>query len=155
MHLSVSRWLAILLVSLSLVPMKVRAADNIAGFWFGRDYNGHMEIRPCGTMMCGYIVSILDPTIPPNPHDIYNEKPELRSRPLCGLQILGDLKFNDGVWEGWVYDPHRGKTFSVEVKLQDANTLNIHGYLGVKLLGETQVWTRASKDIAKCTRSVR
>ena len=55
-------------------------------------------------------------------------------------------------WEGWVYDPHkdRGKTYSVEVRRQDANTLVVLGYLGVKLIGETQTWTRDSKTFRRC-----
>ena len=102
--------------------------------------------------MCGYIVSILDPTVPANPHDAYNEKPELRTRPICELQVLGDLKKENDEWDGWVYDPRRGKTFSVDVKVQDANTIAVHGYRAVKLMGETKVWTRAGKNFQRCVR---
>jgi len=144
----------LLLLICSLAPMPARAAGDITGTWYGATYDGNAEIKPCGAAICGYISLILDPTVPPNPHDIYNEKPELRSRPLCGLQILGDLKYQnqEDDWEGWVYDPHRGKTFSVDVKLKDADTLLVHGYLGMKLLGETQEWTRAKKDLRTCSR---
>ncbi len=133
------------------VPARA-AADSIAGIWLGQKHDGHAEIRPCGQAMCGYVISILDPTLPPNPHDVHNEHPNLQSRPICGLQVLGDLKAVDDAWEGWVYDPYRGKTFSVEVKLDGPNTLKVHGYLGVKLMGETQVWTRAAKNVPRCSR---
>jgi len=90
--------------------------------------------------------SILDKTLPPNPPDYYNENPELRSRPICGLQVLGDLKRENDEWDGWVYDPRRGKTFSVDVKLQDPNTLMVHGYRALKLMGETKLWTRRGQQ---------
>lgn len=101
--------------------------------------------------MCGHVVSILDPKLPPNPHDANNENQKLRSRPICGLEVLGELKIDGGSWAGWVYDPRRGKTFQVDVKLKDASTLMVHGYLGVKFMGETKLWTRAGSNIRRCS----
>src|SRR5437764_537136 len=129
------------------------AADDITGIWLGHERDGHIEIKSCGPALCGYIVSILDPSIPPNPRDIFNERLELRSRPICELQVLGNLKHEDDAWGGgWVYDPRAGKTYDAMVKLQDANTLAVRGYLGIKILGETKFWTRAGKDIRRCSR---
>lgn len=144
--------LAIFVILVSPVLSIARAAEDISGIWLSDRGDGHVEIKSCGSAMCGYIASILDFTIPQNPRDIYNENEMLRARPLCGLQVLGDLKSDGEAWEGWVYDPHPewGKTFSVEVKLQNANTLKIHGYLGVKLMGETRVWTRDVTNFHKC-----
>lgn len=137
---------------ISFSPTPARAADDISGIWLGHNRDGHVEIKPCGTAMCGYIVSILDPKLPPDPHDVYNEQQELRSRPICGLQVLGNLQNDGDAWEGWVYDPHRGKTFQVDVKLQDASTLMVHGYRGMRFMGETKLWARASKNIPRCSR---
>ena len=78
--------------------------------------------------------------------------PQLRSRPICGLPILTGLKIEGTAWEGSVYDPHRGKTFSVEVTLKAPNTLEVHGYLGLKLMGETQIWSRALGTVPRCSR---
>ena len=142
----------LLLPAALLASTAAGAADSIAGVWLGHDRDGHIEIRPCGAALCGYVISILDPSLPPNQRDVLNEKPELRARPICGLEILGDLKDEGGAWGGWVYDPRAGKTFDVEVKMQDAGTLSVRGYLGVKLLGETKIWTRAGKDIRRCAR---
>jgi uncharacterized protein (DUF2147 family) len=135
-----------------LAAAPVRAADDISGLWLTDERDGHVEIKPCGEAMCGYIASILDPKVPADARDVHNEDTKLRGRPICGLQVLGDLKDNGDAWEGWVYDPHpdRGETYSVEVKRRDANTLVVHGYLGVKLIGETKRWTRDSKAIRKC-----
>ena len=44
-------------------------------------------------------------------------------------------------WTPWiqVYDPERGKSFSVEITLKDNATLSVRGYVGTKMLGETSV----------------
>jgi len=69
----------------------------------------------------------------------------------CGLEILGDVKpMGDGTYdEGWIYDPDRDAKFSVELVPQ-GNKLSVHGYKGIKMLGETFVWTRAPADLARC-----
>ncbi len=141
-----------LLLALSLLATPASAAD-VTGIWLGHDKDGHVEIRPCGSFMCGFIISILDKSIPPNPTDIYNEKPEQRSRPICGLQVLGNLKNEGSSWDGgWVYDPRRGKTYDADMWLTDPNTLSVRGYVGVKIMSETKVWTRARRDVPRCTR---
>ncbi len=147
--LQVRMLLPILLLATTPAP----ALDDITGVWLSHDRDGLVEIRPCGKSLCGHIISILDPTIPANPRDIYNEKVELRSRPICELQVLGDLKNQGDSWgDGWAYDPRVGKTYSAEVRLRDPNTLDVRGYIGIKLMGETKVWTRAGKDFRRCTR---
>ena len=144
-------WLLLLPAAL-LASTTAGAADDISGLWLGHERDGHIEIKACGSALCGYIVSILDPSVPPNPRDVYNERLELRSRPICELQVLGNLQDQGGAWGGWVYDPRAGKTYDAEVKLQDADTLAVRGYVGIKLLGETKLWTRAGKDIRRCAR---
>jgi Uncharacterized protein conserved in bacteria (DUF2147) len=65
-----------------------QAADDISGIWLTVERDGHVEIKPCGGALCGYIVTILDPAVPLDARDIYNEDSKLRSRPICGLKIL-------------------------------------------------------------------
>jgi uncharacterized protein (DUF2147 family) len=143
-------WLLLLSAAL-LAPTNAGAADNVTGIWLGHERDGHIEIKACGSALCGYIASILDPNVPANSRDINNEKPEERSRPICNLQILGNLQDRGDAWsDGWVYDPREGKTYDAEIKLQDFNTLAVRGYLGIKMLGETKLWTRANKDIRRC-----
>jgi len=144
-------WMSLALFALA--PISALAADDPIGVWLGHDKDGHVEIVPCGTFLCGHIISILDPTVPPNPRDIYNEDPAKHSRPICGLQVLGNLKKESSSWDdGWVYDPRRGKTYDAEIWLKDVNTLAVRGYIGVKFMSETKIWTRAGKDVRRCTR---
>lgn len=143
--------------ALMLLPLLVSAttpacAADVVGVWLGHDRDGYVEIKPCGQFMCGYIISILDQSIPANPRDIYNENTDQRSRPICGLQVLGELKYEDDGWgDGWVYDPRQGKRYSADIWLNDPNTLSVRGYVGIKIMSETKIWTRAGIDVARCT----
>ena len=130
------------------------AFSQIVGFWLTDSRDGVVEISPCGTkLLCGHIRSILkDYGKGPGVRDILNEKRELRSRPICGLAILGQLQeISRGVWSnGWVYDPKRGKSYDVEVTLTKPDVLSVRGYVGIRALGQTVVWTRSSTDVPRC-----
>ncbi|MBI3434540.1 MAG: DUF2147 domain-containing protein, partial [Proteobacteria bacterium] len=98
-------------------PGAAAASDGPTGIWATGDNDGAVEIRPCGGRLCGFIHTILRVPEPGRKLlDNRNEKPELRSRPLCGLQILGRLqKQAADTWGGgWIYDPNNGKTYNVE-----------------------------------------
>jgi uncharacterized protein (DUF2147 family) len=92
--------------------------------------------------MCGRVVWLKNPT--------HKSK---TGQPICGLQILGDLQRrpNDAWDAGWIYNPEDDERFSAEIKLKNENTLQVTGYLGIKLLGETFTWTRATANIERCT----
>ena len=142
--------IALLIVTALPAP----ANSQIAGFWLTDGRDGVVEIRPCGGgLFCGHIRSILnDYGKGPNVQDILNEKPELRSRPICGLPVLGKLQeISFGTWgNGWVYDPKRGKAYDVDVTFSQPDALSVRGYVGVRALGQTVVWTRASSNAPKC-----
>jgi uncharacterized protein (DUF2147 family) len=126
--------------------------SDFTGVWLTDKGDGAAEIRPCGEGLCGYIYSILavpDPSLPAR--DNRNEKPELRKRPLCGLQIMGGLKkvSSDAFGDGWVYDPETGKQYSVEITLS-GSTLAVRGYIGTKLMGKTVQWSRPASAPKKC-----
>ena len=76
--------------------------------------------------------------------DRENPDPQLRSRSLNGLVILWGFKYaGDGVWEdGRIYDPRDGKTYKCKMTLE-GSTLKIRGFIGISLIGKTNVWTKA------------
>ena len=51
---------------------------------------------------------------------------------------------------GWIYNPEDEERFSAALKLKSANTLQVTGYLGIKLLGETYTWKRATAPLDRC-----
>ena len=69
---------------------------------------------------------------------------ELRGRPIVGMVILSGLKAKESQWgNGKILDPENGKTYSCLLKIGDnGQKLNVHGYVGIPILGRSQTWER-------------
>ncbi len=67
-----------------------------------------------------------------------------KNQPIKNLRFLWGLKeHKDGSWgEGEILDPKTGKIYHVRMT-QKGDKLYVRGYVGVPLLGRTQIWTRA------------
>ena len=69
---------------------------------------------------------------------------EKKNKPVIGMQIGNGLKKDGDVWSGGeILDPQNGKTYKCKVWLEDkGKKLNVRGFIGVSVLGRTQVWLR-------------
>jgi uncharacterized protein (DUF2147 family) len=72
------------------------------------------------------------------------------NKPLEGVTVMRGLKAeanNPGNWSGGkITDPKNGKTYRCAIEVTNGGkSLNVRGYIGIQLLGRTQVWQRASK----------
>ncbi len=67
-----------------------------------------------------------------------------KNKPIKNLTFLWGLKENpDGSWSGGeILDPKSGKIYHARMT-QKGDKLYVRGYVGVPLLGRTQIWTRA------------
>jgi uncharacterized protein (DUF2147 family) len=128
--------------------------SKMIGTWIDHTGRGAVEFSPCGGAVCGRIVWMKEPVdAQGKPYkDGLNPNPSLRANPVCGLQIIGDAKpQGDGsLDQGWIYNPEDGAKYSVEVKLISPNILRVHGYMGMKVFGETFTWKRATGSLARC-----
>ena len=126
----------------------------VAGVWYDDTGEGAVEIVPCADRLCGHIVWLKNPNDRAGRPltDGLNPEPAQRRRPVCGLQVIGDLKPQpNGSWDaGWIYDPKEGKSYDVEIKLRAPDRLQVMGYLGTKFLSETFVWKRVTAEIQRC-----
>lgn len=115
--------------------------SDVTGLWIDHTGQGAVEITPCGDRICGRVVWLKNPT-----HKSRSGKL------ICGTQVLGDLRREAAnVWEaGWIYNPEDEERFSAALKMANANTLLVTGYLGIKLLGETFTWKRATTQLDRC-----
>ncbi|MGH1361621.1 MAG: DUF2147 domain-containing protein [Burkholderiaceae bacterium] len=69
---------------------------------------------------------------------------DLKNQPIVGLTIIDGLKKADDQYEGGtILDPNNGKSYKCIVWLDDRGQLNVRGYIGLPLLGRSQVWLRA------------
>ena len=88
-----------------------------------------------------------------NPRDADgNPKLDARGQPFCGLQLVGGLEpVGTGVWEdGWIYNPKSGRTYSADLKVLSPTELRVRGYLGLRIFGSSQIWTRVDDDRGGC-----
>lgn len=130
------------------------APNGYSGVWYDDTGDGAIEINACGPNLCGRIVWLKNQIAPDGGMltDIYNPDPKNKRRPICGLDIIGNLKRqSDGTWDaGWIYDPKQGKSYDVALSLQSANVLSVTGYMGSKFLSQTFAWKRAPADLGRC-----
>ncbi|RXZ34064.1 DUF2147 domain-containing protein [Oxalobacteraceae bacterium CAVE-383] len=68
----------------------------------------------------------------------------LKDQPIIGMTILTGLKKDgDGYSGGRIVDPASGKTYKSKLTVaEDGRKLNLRGYIGVPMLGRTQIWLR-------------
>ena len=70
---------------------------------------------------------------------------ELKDKPVIGLQILRGLRWDGEQYSGGeILDPNNGKSYRCLMRVVDGGRkLEVRGYVGISLLGRTQVWLRA------------
>lgn len=123
------------------------SADDIVGIWLSASGEGKIQIYKEGDRYFGKLYWMKEPNGPKgNPKlDSNNPDPALRNRPLLGSVILKNFRYNNGEWsDGHIYDPKNGKEYKSYMRLKDPQTLSLRGYIGISLLGRTELWKRAS-----------
>ena len=146
------RWNAALAGAWLLAPVALAAQAGVLGDW--KDPMGSViRIDRCGPQVCLRIVQ-LSPTAPPTT-DIHNPQPAERSRALCGLEIGSGftLRDPDHAAGGTLYDPKTGKTYHGNMTAEGtgaAEKLDLRGYVGIPLFGESQTWVRPVGPVQAC-----
>ena len=119
--------------------------DGILGEWLTAEGTSKIEIYKCDTLYCGRISWLKEPDKDGKPRvDEKNSVDSLRARPLLGMTILRGFTYEgEDEWKGGkIYDPKSGNDYSAKMKLADAHTLELRGYVLIPLFGRTETWTR-------------
>lgn len=120
-------------------------SDDILGRWLNPSGEGQIEIYKKVDKYFGKLVWINEPNDENGKPktDIKNPNAGLRNKPVLGIELLKDFSFEDKRWtDGSIYDPKSGKTYSCNLTLKDHNHLNVRGYIGISLIGRSEVWKR-------------
>ena len=127
------------------------------GNWLTEKKSGIVQINRCwsgGDELCGKLIWFRIKPDDPNQQglDLKNPDPARRNQPLCGLLFMYGFKPTDpGSWEhGTVYDPDSGNTYHATMTLQPDGRLRLHGYIGISLIGASEIWTRDTDPPPKC-----
>jgi uncharacterized protein (DUF2147 family) len=59
--------------------------------------------------------------------------------------IRGLARSGSRVWDGTIYSPRDGQTYSARVTVANPDTLHVHAYVFLPLFGGKQVWTRVGE----------
>lgn len=71
-------------------------------------------------------------------------KDDRKGKPILGLEIIRGLaKEGDEFTGGTITDPKTGKTYKCTIT-RSGDKLNVRGYMGVSILGRTQVWQKVN-----------
>ncbi len=122
-----------------------QSADAVVGKWLNSSGEANIQIYKVGNKYSGKLVWLKNPNNEQGKAktDVNNPDANLRGRALLGLEMLKGFNFDDGEWEdGTIYDPKSGKTYSCIMTLKGNDKLSVRGYVGISLLGRTDVWTR-------------
>lgn len=145
-------WLCLLLFLCATVTAH-GVTSKIIGDW-AEPTGSVIRIEPCGSQLCARIVYLSSQA--PTAFDVNNPNASQRSRHLCGLVIgqgfqLLDLEHAEG---GSLYDPKSGRTYRGSMSL-DGDSLNLRGYIGIKLFGRTETWKRVSPPAHPCNDKIK
>lgn len=128
---------------------------DIEGTWL-TDEQSEITVMACPDDFCGNITKIVVPDqykqnkaamdiVKAGPTDLLNKDPSLRKRPILGLQILTlhPNKDKPKIYDGQIYDPQDGNTYSGYVEVVDHNHIRLNGCILYNIICKGQDWTRA------------
>ncbi len=100
------------------------------GLWQTVEQDAIIEFKPCSgqpASLCAQIVWDKDAGTPAS---------------TCGVRIAELNRFDGKAWrDGWVYDPRDKKKYKAVVRTKDQD-LSIRAFVGMELLGQTEVLKR-------------
>lgn len=125
-------------------------ANNPIGYWKTiDDKTGRVKSilkiwQTADNTLAGQVMKVFPlPGADPNP--VCSQcKGAYHNKPILGMVILWGSKFDGKKWShGEILDPKNGKVYSCNIEpLNNGANLKVHGYIGMPLLGRTQIWER-------------
>jgi uncharacterized protein (DUF2147 family) len=139
-----------MLISILLPALLAGGSDTVSPVGIWKNDDATFEIFENQGKLSGKIVALREPRTPEGKDktDIHNPDAAKRERPIIGLVFLsGFTQKSPTRWEnGTIYDPKSGNTYSCSMELDGPEKINMRGFIGISLLGRTDVWTRVRKN---------
>ncbi|MCH8030951.1 MAG: DUF2147 domain-containing protein [Bacteroidetes bacterium] len=98
----------------------------------------HIEIYEQGGLLFGRVLKLL-----PEGRLCEDCADQFEGSDMRGVVVLRDMEPDGDEWSGGtIIDPKNGRTYRCKMELDGPNRLRVRGYIGISLLGRTQVWER-------------
>ncbi len=120
--------------------------NQIVGFWMSETKDLSVEIYKKNNRFYGKVVWFA--CLPETPFmedfkDINNPNPSLRNRKWLGLEVVDNLKYANGEWNGGtIYDPNSGRKYSSVVRMKSENSIVVRGYWGLEIFGKSMQFSK-------------
>jgi uncharacterized protein (DUF2147 family) len=133
-----------LIVSSSIA--QTTSGDKVLGIWLSEKKDAKIEIFKSGNKYSGKLVwgaEMFEADGKTPLKDTKNPDVALRVRTRLNLIIISGLIYDDGAYaDGHLYDARSGRTYSLKMRLKADNNLEMRGFYGISLFGQTMEWTR-------------
>ena len=140
---------SLLVAAALMVVSSLAAADSPVGTWRSIDDKTKLErsiitITEENGELKGVVEKLFDQPGDDPAHLCKECKGERKDKPILGMTILWGLKKDGDTWAGGeIFDPKNGKTYRCKMTLsEDGKSLNVRGFIGISLIGRTQIWHR-------------
>ena len=128
---------------------KAAAPPSAVGLWEKLGASGMPEgwfrIMDCGGMFVGRIVKMF-PKQGENPSNFRCTqcRGDQKNAPVLGLTFIKGMRRNGLTYQdGTILDPRDGSVYNALMELSpDGKQLTVRGYIGIPLLGQSEVWHR-------------
>lgn len=143
-----------LVLGLPLLWVTAAWADGreaVLGRWVSE--TSIFEVTANGDSLTGRVVALMNPLytegeefgpVGATRRDDLNPDVNLRTRSILGLEIISEYEFTGKKWQGKIYDPESGKTYSSNMHVAKDGSLKMRGYIGVPMLGRTAIFRPVS-----------
>ncbi|WP_342151360.1 DUF2147 domain-containing protein [Methylorubrum sp. SB2] len=117
-------------------PALAQKAGDLSGVWQTETAGSTVRIARCGAGYCGTIAATPGPGL-----DSQNPDASLRSRKLVGVQIMQAGTPSGEGFEGSLYNPKDGKTYSGSLTPKGPDTVEVAGCV-LSVICKRQTWRR-------------
>jgi uncharacterized protein (DUF2147 family) len=122
-------------------------AADLQGVWLTEDKDAALTITNCGGQLCGRIIWLESATDRSGALRLDQNNPDLakQTQRVCGLVVISGLKpSGPDTWDGSVYNPQDGQTYSGNITVLSDKALKVRAYIGLPIFGRSQTWTRVN-----------
>ena len=125
----------------------VSAQDDVLGIWASD--GSVIHISEDSGQLSAVVVALMNPQytedeeygpVGADRRDDLNPDESQRQNLILGLELLSNYTFTGKRWEGKIYDPESGNTYSSRMEVDKSGNLKMRGYIGVPMLGRTAIF---------------